>query len=60
MTMSKEEFRSIRKQLDLTQTELAEKMGYSAKTRISEKENGKRSITPRDEQTLKLLLDAES
>ncbi|MDY6868555.1 MAG: helix-turn-helix transcriptional regulator [Chloroflexota bacterium] len=60
MTISKEEFRSIRKQLDLTQKELAEKMGYSAKTRISEKENGKRSITTRDEQTLKLLLDAES
>lgn len=60
MTISKEKFRSIRKQLDLTQKELAEKMGYSAKTRISEKENGKRSITKRDEQTLKLLLDAES
>lgn len=58
-TMTKEEFRQIRKQMKMTQAQLAEEMGYSASERISEKETGIRSITARDVIMLKQLMKSK-
>ena len=47
--MKSKELKEIRKQLGLTQAELAEKMGYRRLETISEKEAGNRSISKQDE-----------
>lgn len=53
--MTKEEFKQARKNLGLSQIKMAEKLGYSRVMTISDKENGKRSVTRQDEIILNYL-----
>lgn len=57
-TLSKEEFKSIRKQSGLTQEALAEVLNFSP-IYVSYLENGRRQITPELEQTMRNLAKAK-
>lgn len=54
--MSREEFKELRKRLGMTQADLAEALGYGARTRISELESGARAITPQTAAAMRNLV----
>lgn len=51
-TMTPAEIRKLRRALDLTQQDLAERLGYRDKQSISDAENGRRQLNP----TARMLL----
>ena len=55
--MTKAEFRRIRIHLGMSQTKLAEELGYKTYGAISRKERGIRPITKRDEIAMRALAD---
>lgn len=58
--MTGPEMRQTRKRLGLTQTELAQELGFATQTRISAMENGKAPITARTAKAMGLLVKAKA
>ena len=55
--MTPNEFKKIRLELGLSQTEMAKVLGYTTRAMISRLEGGSRVITPRMALTIKLLME---
>jgi transcriptional regulator with XRE-family HTH domain len=53
--MTGQELKALRESLNLTQTQLADELGYSRQGTISDMENGRTSIPKRTEIAIKLL-----